>query len=65
MLFLTIVTLPAAAVRPAFLMALPPARRPGAPAGISSAGFPGLPVLVVGDVMLDRFLVGRGDEDFA
>ena len=60
MLFLILVTLPVRRrARPGpRRMTLPPldaaARR-----AISSARFAGLPVLVVGDVMLDRFIVGR------
>ena len=44
-------------------MRLPRARPARARATV--AGFPGIPVLVVGDVMLDRFIVGRVDADLA
>ena len=61
MLFLLLVTLPFAAARAASADAphdAAAARRRGARA-ISSRASPALHVLVVGDVMLDRFIVGR------
>ena len=58
MLFLLIVTLPAAADRVRRRMTLPPARPPRRARDLVGR-FAGQPVLVVGDVMLDRFIVGR------